>query len=190
MTVTDTQKHAIFKTLASKSQYATGLEFGFDKHYKSNTAIINAVNKIYRQVKENPERYAVNPDMIDMVEKGMASRKTMGIAAVVEPGKSASEQSLDKLDTKDLVLGAKKKAWVLMHRKLDHLSKNRSAFNKESLMSIAKVAGITFDKGQLASGGATDLIGIKAHVDTNMSVEEMLKMMIGMKRAAEDTDGE
>lgn len=189
MKLTDTQKRGVFKALASKSQYAVGLEFGFDKHYKDNIAINNAVNKIYRQVKENPERYAVSQELLDMVEQGMTSRRTLGTAGRSEIVENAASKSLESLSTKELVVGAKGKIWVLLHKKLDQMGKSRRDFNKESLMSLAKVAGIVFDKAQIASGEATEHIAIRAKIDPEMPVEDMLSRMIHIKRAGED-DGD
>lgn len=189
MKLSDTVKRAIFKALASKSQYAVGLEFNFDKHYKDNVAINNAVNKIYRQVRDNPEKYAVSQELIDMVEQGMESRRTLGTQARSEVTTNAESRSLENMTSKELVIGARSKIWVLLHKKIDQMGKSRRDFNKESLMSLAKVAGIVFDKAQIASGEATEHIAIRAKVDPEMPVEQMLEHMIHIKRSTGD-DGD
>lgn len=190
MKLTDVQKRSVFKSLANKSQHATGLEFGFDKHYKSNTAIVNAVNKVYRQVKENPERYAVSPELVDMVESGMQTRRTLGNAANETGLATVAEQAYENLDTKSLVISAKKKSWIILNKMLDKTLKSRKALNKESMMAIAKIAGITFDKGQIVQGEATEHIALRAKIDPTMSVEEMLQQMIHVKRAQDGGDDE
>lgn len=124
-----------------------------------------------------------------MVEQGMESRRTLGTQARSEVTTNAESRSLENMTSKELVIGARSKIWVLLHKKIDQMGKSRRDFNKESLMSLAKVAGIVFDKAQIASGEATEHIAIRAKVDPEMPVEQMLEHMIHIKRSTGD-DGD
>lgn len=189
MKLSDVQKRSIFKALANKSQFHVGLEFGLDKHYATNIQVTNAVNKVYRQVKEAPEKYALDAEILEIVEKGMKDRQKMGTLQVSPQEASLAAQAPDKLSEKDLVLGARRKGWVLLHRKLDQLGRNKKALAAESIMNIAKVAGITFDKGQIVTGEATEHVLMKAKIDGNISSEEALAQLARLReRTAADED--
>jgi len=179
--LSDIQKRALFKALATKTQYEAGVEFGLDKHYKSNTSVINAVRRIYQDVSESPETYAVSPDVVELVQRAMEERKSRPRA--IQGAKMRSGE-LDTLDTKNLVLSSGKKAWILLDEKLNYLMKHPKAFKGESLMSIAKVAGISFDKGQIAKGEATEHILLKAQIREDMSAKEALEEIMKMREAS------
>lgn len=157
------------------------MEFGIDKYHKSSNAIRAQVNKVYREVKETPEKYAISPEVLKMVEDGMASR-TMGRPKALEA------IQVEKVSEKELVVGAGRKAWLLLNRKLDVLAKDKKAFNEESLMNIAKMAGITFDKSQIVKGEATEHISLKAQIDQNITPEQALEQLLRF-REANVTDG-
>jgi len=175
--LTDTQKHAIFKLLANMSQYRAGVEFGLDKYFEKPVQIINVVNRIYRDVKENPAKFAISQDVIELVEKGMVSRKGQH-HELMELAKDPGE-----LSDKDLVIGVKRKAWVLLDEKLNYLVKHRKAFRQESLMSLAKMAGIAFDKAQIMKGEATEHIAIKAKVDSDITSQEAITQLLKLREA-------
>lgn len=183
MTFTDFQKRSIFKALASKSQFQVGLDFGINKEYESNTSVVNVVNKIYHEVKENPERFTVTPDVVELVEKGMDSRK--GTRSAIR----RVELENPEFDERSLVVGAGKKAWILINQKLDYLAKNKKAFRNESIMNLAKVAGIVFDKSQIVKGEATEHIALKAKIDQNITPEEALGLIMKFREGqSADTD--
>ena len=175
--LTDTQKHAIFKLLANMSQYRAGVEFGLDKYFEKPVQIINVVNRIYRDVKENPAKFAISQDVIELVEKGMVSRKGQH-HELMELAKDPGE-----LSDKDLVIGVKRKAWVLLDEKLNYLVKHRKAFRQESLMSLAKMAGIAFDKAQIMKGEATEHIAIKARIDSDITSQEAITQLLKLREA-------
>ena len=172
------KKRAIFKALANGSQYRVGVDFGFDKEYKSNTSVINAINKIYVEVRENPEKYSIEQETLEMVERGMALRKTMRHAITDTPFRS-----LEELDTRELVLGLHKKSLLLLNRKLDFLMKSKKHFNEESAMSLAKIAGILFDKAQITKGEATENIAIRSKIDPNISVSDAISQLLKIREA-------
>jgi hypothetical protein len=177
MVLTDVKKRSIFRALATKSQYAVGVEFGLDKHYKSNIGVINAVNKIYKEVKEHPEKYAIASDVVKLVEESMLERRTSATRSLI------NLKEPQEVDEKQLVLGVKNKAWDLLNKKLDYLYKNPRAFRNESVMNLAKLAGIVFDKSQIVKGEATEHISIKAKIDPNISSEEALSQLLRIREA-------
>lgn len=181
MRLTDVQKRSIFRTLANKSQYATGLEFGLDKYFKSNTGIINTVNKIYQEVKANPAKFAVSEEVVQLVEKGMMDRKSTHSAPLMikNPG---------EVEVRDLIIGGNKKAWILLNSKMDYLMKNKGAFKKESIVSLAKLAGIVFDKSQIMSGEATEHIAIRSKIDSGITSEQALEQLVKLREAKGQDD--
>jgi len=78
---------------------------------------------------------------------------------------------------------------MLLNKKLDVLTENPRAFANESIMNLAKIAGIAFDKSQIVRGEATENISLRAQVDENitpkMALEQLLKF-----REAQTTDGD
>ena len=176
------KKRAIFKALSAKSQFLVGQEFGFEKYYKSQSGVINAVNRIYKEIKENPQEFAITPDVMDLVEKSMLSRRsTKTPSRMVDPG---------EVNEKELVIGAKNKVWVLLNKKLDYLAKNKRAFKAESIMSIAKVAGIVFDKSQISKGEATEHIALKAKIDNNITSGEALEALLKVRETVNANDND
>lgn len=183
MNLTETQKHSIFKALANKSQFAVGVDFGFDRYFKTNSGVVNKVGQIYREVLKDPEKFAVSTEIVSMVEQAMEARRR-----TKNPSPTIPISNPGEVDERDLVIGAKKKAWVLLNKKLDYLGKHKKAFEAESIMSLAKLAGIVFDKAQIVSGEATEHIALRAKVDSNLSSSEALVQLLSF-REAQSTDG-
>lgn len=164
------QKRSLFKALATKPQLEVGKEFGFNKQYKNESTIRMKVNQIYREVLDNPSLFAVEPEMARMVQDAMESRRaTKKITTVDEE---------IKLDEKALVVGAGKKAWILLNKKLDQLAKNKKLFEGESIMNLAKIAGIAFDKSQIVKGEATENISLRAHIDKDITPEQAVEQLL------------
>ena len=181
--LTDDQKRAIFKALANNSQVKVGLDFGLDRHYKGNVGVMNAVSRIYKEVKEDFNRFLITPEVAELVELGMKDRfqrRHSGIVPLTDPNVSE----------KDLVLEAKRKAWVLLNQKLDYLAKNKKAFRNESIMSLAKLAGIVFDKSQIVRGEATEHIALKAKIDPNITSQEAIEQLLRYREAVQKEDEE
>lgn len=170
------EKRGVFKELANKSQYQVGVEFGFDKWVDNSLKVVNLVNKVYREVKENPDKFAINNEVVEIVEKGMQSRKHLGPYSSLQATKEPKD-----IELKNLVLGASKKSWVLLNQKLDYIARNRKAFKNESLLALAKMAGISFDKAQIMKGEATEHISIKAKIDENISSTEALNHLLKIR---------
>lgn len=154
-----------------------GLEFGFDKHLTKPTQVINAVNKIYREVKENPKAFYISQEVLELVEKGILDRRTKKnelLNPPMDPG---------KINEKDLIVGVKNKAWTLLDQKLNYLFKNKKAFRNESVISLAKIAGIAFDKSQIMKGEATEHIALRAKIDDNISSQDAVTQLLKFRES-------
>lgn len=177
------QKRAIFKALGSKSQLEVGKEFGFDKYFKNENTIRMKVNQVYREVRDEPGTFSIDQEVLEMVEKAMTQRKT------VRTTKEKAELLVpEKVNEKDLVVGAHRKAWILLNKKLDHLAISPRAFAEESIMNLAKIAGIAFDKSQIVKGEATENISLRAQIDKNITPEEAVAQLMRFREATIQDD--
>lgn len=167
----------MFKTLASKSFYSTGLDFGLDKHYDTRPKIVSAVQGVYKEVSADPNRFAVSEETIGLVEQGLKSRKGFNQASILD------DKEIESLDERKLVLGSKNKAWMLLNRKLDYLLKNKKAFRNESIQKLAWVAGLTFDKSQIVDGKATETISILSKVKEGITASEAMAEIMKVREA-------
>lgn len=185
MQLTEIEKRSIFKALATKGQLAVGTEFGLDKHYSKPANVVNLVNRVYKEIRNDPEKFAIAPEVVSLVVKSMEERSKRG-----RPASNELDIIPGKVNERDLVLGARHKAWVLLNKKLDYLGKHPKAFKAESIMSIAKLAGIVFDKAQIVSGEATEHISLKAHIEEGISsqqaVEQLMKFREGQMNNESD----
>ena len=186
MQLTELQKRNVFKALANKSLFAVGQEFGFDKEYSSKSKVVGAVYSIYTEVKEDPEKFTISPDVLAMVDRGIEERKSHKGGAL----STATEetQSLEEFNKQNLVVGAKMKVWVLLNEKLDYLKKNRAAFRNEKLGTLATVAAIIFDKAQIAEGKATEHIAVLSKIDDNMTTEQVIEHLLKLREATTAND--
>lgn len=167
----------VFKMLAEKTLYETGLEFQFDKKYKDSRAVKNAVYKIYQKVLVDPQKYAVLPETVDKVKLVISER------AIVKPQTTLREKMDENtnLDFKDLVLSGRKKAYSLLNLKMDSLLSKRKNLDEVSITALAQTFGILFDKGQIIQGEATENVALIAKIDTNMSPEDALASVLKIR---------
>jgi hypothetical protein len=181
MTLTPEKKAAIATMLLKKSAYDVGIEFELDKYYKNSATMISTVSKIYNQVKNDPEKFAVSSDLMVQVElavkartykiEGQGERRTLRQIADEKKNKPIAEIALDN----------RSKASALLNIKLDDLLYNKKARAKVSIGEMAKVYGITFDKGQIVEGKATDHVAMMAKVEGNMSPSEAIDIVLKMR---------
>lgn len=173
----DAKKGLLFKMLASKTLYETGIEFGFDKHYKDERAVNNAVYKIYLAVKNEPEKYLITQEVVDMVVANVSNRN-MGKRDGVLKEKN---QALDKQDIKELVITGRKKALELVHMKMERLGKSNKKLDEVPITALAQAFGILFDKGQIIQGMATENVAVLAKIDKDIKPEDAIEMVLKMR---------
>lgn len=179
MAVTLEQEADIFRHLAYKSAYETGLEFGLDKTYKDAKAIRNAVTNIYNKVKKNPARYHVTEDVMKLVQAAMANRAL----TTTRQNISVAEKEIDAGDIKQVVTGVRDKTWRLIDRKLTRMSKSNKKLDQIGLRELGTLAGIAFDKAQIISGQATENIALMGKIESNINPAEALDLVLKMREA-------
>ena len=182
MKLTDDKKGLIVKMLLEKNIYQTGMEFGFDKHYKDATAVKNAVYRIYQQALANPEKYFITPELVERVTAKMKERTP---AAIVEQNTTLRERmdAEANMDLKDLVLSSRNKAFRILNKKLDRVGKNNKTIDEINLSTLATTVGILFDKGQIIQGEATENVAVLAKIKNDMTPEEAMASVLRMREA-------
>ncbi len=175
-TITDKERAYIFKQLASKTLYEVGVEFGLDKHYKTAAGIRTRIYGIYNQVRANPEKFFLQQETIDLVVAAVAKR------SLEQPKPTLKEKSeLSLLDVKELTLTGRDKIAKLINKKLDYIDKHPGALKAESLVSLTKAFGTLFDKGQIIQGQATEHVAVMGNIDTNLSPDDAIDLVLQMR---------
>jgi len=175
--LSNSQKAGLFKKLVDTPLNKVGLEYGFDKHYKDIRAVKNAVYRIYREVGNDPEKFFILPETVELVTKAVSKR-------AITPQKqeeSLAEKEADKMDVKNLALSNRDKASRLVSKKLDILSKSRKKLDAISLPQLATSFAILFDKAQIVQGQATENVAVLAKIDKDMDPQLALDTVLKMR---------
>ncbi len=180
----DLKKKAIFKDLVLYSRHQAGLRAGFDKIYKNKNSIANAVQRIYDEVRKEPQRFIISEDLVEAVGKAVKERSVMKqsiVGAQAPSDLDLLEPKLEEMEVKHLVERGSQKAWVALNKKLDLTLKNKRLLRDTSVSSLAQVAGIAFDKRQITRGEATEHISLKAKITENLTPSQKLEMVLSMR---------
>lgn len=179
--LSDVQKYLLVKMLAEKSAYEVGIEFGFDKRYKTVESIRSAVHGIYRQVENNPDRFGASVEVLQKVQE--AKEKRLKESQMKPAGVTLREkqEALENIDIKELTLSNRQKAGKLLSRKLDRIGSSAKRLDEVNISSLAQVFGIIFDKAQIISGEATENIAVMAKIDENLNPQQALDMVLKMR---------
>lgn len=185
LSLTPEKKALITKMLKDKTAYEVGLAFELDKHYKNAATMIATVSKIYNQVKNNPEKYAMDPMIIKEVEAKVNSRRAVSVRGEegVAERKTLRQITDEKKNMKieDIALDNRAKAAALLSIRLDDYLNSKKHRSKIGLGELAKVYGITFDKGQIVEGKATDHVAMMAKIDGDMTPGEAIDVVMKMR---------
>lgn len=182
MDLTDEKKGIIFRALAEKPLYETGLSFGLDKHYSSAANVKAKVQRIYQEVQKDPSRYMISQELVDTIVKIVASRSHTGRGFGADQTSLREKKELAAVDDiSELVLSGRNKAFALVHKKLDQVGRNKKSLAEVSLAQLTTTAAILFDKGQIVQGQATENIAVLAKIDDNISPEDAMKAILGMR---------
>lgn len=173
---TTDQEVEIFKRLAYKSALEVGLEYRLENHYKDNKAIRNAVTAIYNRVKQDPKKYGVQKETIQIVMDAMAHRSIKGARQEL----AKAEKEIDG-DIKEIVTGVRDKSWRLIDRKLTRASKSNKRLDAISFRDLGTLAGISFDKSQILMGQATEHVAMMGKIEGNPSAADMLDLVQKMR---------
>lgn len=179
MQIAQDTEAAIFKRLAYKSAYETGIEFGFDQTHKDAKAIRNAVTYIFNKVKDNPERYGLSKEVVALVSEGVAHRQV----ATTRNELTVVEREIESGDIKNLVTGVRDKTWRLIDRKLQRASKSNKRLDDIGLRELGTLAGIAFDKAQIISGQATEHVALMGKIDGSINPQDALDLVLKMREA-------
>ena len=174
------EKAKMFRDLVKVSFYQTGVMAGFDRYYRNKSSLINAVRRIYNEVKGTPKKFGITDEIVKMVdealEQRLKNRSSNMAVTVAEP-----ETELAELTSKELVVGAKRKAWVALHKKLDRVLKYKKDLRTTPLAVLGNIAGITFDKGQIIAGEATEHIALKAKISEKLTPEDKMELLLKLR---------
>src|SRR3990167_2483743 len=158
----DAKKAELFKLLATKSQVDAAIEMGVDKFRKTKSSMQHFSSMVKSEVAADPkyweEKYGITPDIIEMVRRSSIERKSTSnspkhLAHIFEQKLDAGDKTI-----KELVEDGSKKSLRILNMKLEEMLESRRAYGGESVLTMAKVAGILFDKRQLSKGEATEHI--------------------------------
>ena len=103
MTLTKDQKSEIFRDLVKVSSYQAGIRAGLDRTYKKRSSIISAVRRVTGEVRENPSKYGISTEILDMVDKSFDERKKNSVQVIGKELAEAPRETLEDKDVKFLV---------------------------------------------------------------------------------------
>ena len=179
--LTDLQKKAIFRDLATVSKHQAGLRAGLDKYYKNRGSIITTVDNIMKEVRVDPDRFAVSQDVIEMVEKALKERGISRIKIVGQTLPVEAPERLEDLTMEQLVERGGKKALIGLNKSIDYSIKTKASIMKISPVAWGKVAGILFDKTRIVRGEATEHVVMKAQISEDLTASQKLDLILKMR---------
>jgi basic membrane lipoprotein Med (substrate-binding protein (PBP1-ABC) superfamily) len=175
MVLTPEKEGAIVRALANQSSLAVGLEFGLDKHYGSTQKVRNAVNNIYKKVMRDPSKYGIGEEVLGMIKQGM---RTRSLTTTHTEAPTLHEQGIDSRDIGQVVGSVRDKTWKLIDKKLDRYTNSKKRLDEISFQQLGTLAGISFDKGQILQGKATENIAVLGKLQDGLSPQEMLELAL------------
>jgi len=80
-----------------------------------------------------------------------------------------------------LILDGRKQAFTILMRKLKLINSSKKRLDDANVSSLAQVFGIIFDKGQIIQGQSTENIAMMAKVDSNMTPQQLMQAVLGVR---------
>ena len=172
-----------YKALVHKGYADAAAEIGLDRTYTNSATLRTKGFQIFKKIK--PDDLGISKDIVEMVDKAIASRRGGFSRDVtqIEP-----KELLDPEDTKQVILGGRNKAAMLIHKKMDRLSKSKKLLDATTLTQLATTFGIFFDKAQILTGQATENIQMLAKIKSDMSPEESLDALLKMREVSDNAE--
>lgn len=171
-------KAGLIRLLKEKSMFGAACEIGIDKYFDKKTDVNNFMYKFFLEVKADPSIAGLHPDTMMEVDEAMRKRG-IGNREVIDYDNATEKLSnIKEAEIKDIVIMGRNKASILIDKKMNYLMKNKKALEKESLVNLAKVFGIYFDKSQIVQGQATENIAVMAKVDDNLTPEQAMEALL------------
>lgn len=172
---------AVFKMLIDHSQVEAANASGIDKYFKTSKEIQSYMYRMFLKVKLNPEKFGVLPETVLAVDEAMKRRNSANQSPYSEMAIESEFEKLSNIkeaDIKGIIVTGRNKAAILIDKKMNLLLKSKKALEKESLVNLAKVFGIYFDKGQIIQGQATENIAVLSKVSDGLTPEEAMEALI------------
>lgn len=177
----DEMRKKFFLSLATMNYLEAARNIGLAAHYSSDNSLRSMGYRIYKGIR--PLELGIAPDTIEVVHAAIDRRKVAPNQIMTD---GAQPELLDPDDTKQLVIGGKNKAAILLHKKFDRMMKNNKMLDETSLSQLATTFGILFDKSQILKGEATENIAVMAKIGANMSPEESLAALLKMREVQQE----
>lgn len=174
--LTKQQKRDFFLSLLTDNFTEAGMKVGLGVIYNTQNSVRTNSYKLYKSLK--PHELDLSEDVVKGVQMAIEKRK---ISNKVTSNEGIGGEILNPEDSKALVIGGRNKALMLLHKKLDQISKSKKAIDDLSLSQLATTVGILFDKAQIMKGEATENIAVMAKIDQNMTPEQSLDMLLRMR---------
>lgn len=178
MAFTKEKEREIFLRHKDGSSYEVGLQMGFDKIYKNRKNIIKTAYKVYNKVKADYGSYDIALEVMEEVTQKVAARNA-GFKG--ELSKVPSVHSRLDSEIQEIVLSVRDKSFAIMDFKLDTIMKSRKKMAEIPFSQLGIMAGISFDKGQILRGEATEHIAIHSKIEKNMSPEDLIIEALKMR---------
>lgn len=175
--LTDDQRGNIFRRLATKTLYDVGMEFGLDKSYSTVRSMKASVYKVYNEVRMDPERFALQPDTVDLVTSAVSDRSVSNERRTI----AEKDSEIAEMSIKDVMVVNRDMAAKLVKRKLDYLEAHPKALNQVSLPQLATGFAILFDKSQIIQGQATEHVALMGKIDSELSPEKAIDLVLKMR---------
>lgn len=178
---TDDMCVQIFESLATRSMHETGLYLGLGPKYKNSSSMIAGISRAFGRVMANPEHFGIPVEVAHQTDKIIKSRNSIASKSLNTLKLESNLKELDGKSFEELVMNNRVKAWTLLQLKMNDILSSKQKREKVSVGELAKVAGITFDKGQLVEGKATDHVALMAKVDTETTPEAAMQQILKMR---------
>ena len=176
----------MFTMLLEKTTLQVAYEFKMDNRYSSEKSMLTSIQRIISEVRNDPNKFGVSPEMAKAVQAAIDARKKMTLTGQYnqKPTIVSQNELINADDIKSLTINGRNKAMQIMNKKLDILIKDKKSLEKVGIGELAKVAGILFDKGQIIQGQSTENIAVMSkNIDSNMTPEEAMEVLLNMRDA-------
>ncbi len=183
-------KMAQFYTLLVHNSYGDSARMiGLDKFYNDKSLRIIGYYLYNKIVTLGPESLGISADVVTLVKQAVIDRKSFnGNKPMIKNTEQelalqwGNSDLLDVSDTRAMVVGARNKAAVILHKKFDLINSSKKALKETSLSQLSQAFSILFDKAQIINGEATENISVLSkNIKINMTAEESLDAILRMR---------
>ena len=171
-----------YKLLVTHNYAEAASQIGMDAYYQG-ASLRTAGYQIMKDITEQggPKSIGIDEELAEMVEQSIESRKVFKGRKPEAPTQELEftpTDMLDPTDSKQVVVGGRNKAAMLLHKKFDMINKNPKMLKETSLSQLGTVFGILFDKSQIIQGQATENIAVMSKISDDMSPEDTLNAIL------------